>query len=482
MKRLLDFFRDHILEYLFIALALAGVVYLAISQGSYARPGFDPHTTYVRKIFDDSRVHKIEINIAGDDLQHLLAEPREKSKYTTSVTIDGESFSDVAFSVRGNGSVGNIADDASSDRFSYTLNFKKFNSHNSYYGLDKLVLNGLYFEPSYLESYLAFKIADATGLDTPLTSFTELYINGELKGLYLAIEAVDRSFLRRTGADANATLFHPSPYDVDWDRIRDDGRYLADGETVNQQDHPDSSRFTYGGSDLVYRGDDPSRYNAIFLNATTKYSRADERFIIEGIESLSPVTEKSPEQYWDIDAVAQFFATNALTNNTDNYMTGFAQNYYLRVASGKMSIIPWDNDRAFMINGYQPQSVHWDDSVNTSIDYSQNGVIPEARPLWRLIAENPTYLSRYHDALQKTLDDYILSGDCRRELDRTIELIRHYVYSDPTRRVSIDEFEDNVAYLRNYILLRADSVQRQLWGLSPSTRDEVEAIKSSSET
>lgn len=478
MKRLLNYFRDHILEYLLIALLLGGVFYLAISKGSYAEPGSSVRTVYANKLFDDSRVHKVEITIDQKNLEALLENPREKERYISIIDIDGEHFADVAISTRGNGSLLTIANDETSERYSYTLNFHKFNNRGSYFGLDKLILNNLYSDPSYLKNYIAFKISAASGVESPLTSFTELYINGEFKGLYLAIEAIDQSFLGRTNSSRNASLYHPIPYNIDWDRIYRDEKYLPEGEIIDSDNHPDSSFHTYGGADLVYRGNDPSLYASIFENAATKYSRADEELIIKAIESLSEFTDLNPADYWDIDSVIRFFVSNALVPNADSYVSSFAQNYYLKLSNGKLSVIPWDFDRAFRL-GHDEQSESFgmgetettfsndvdDLAVNWSIDSPLIGYSEEERPLWRLVASNPEYLEKYHTLLQETLDNYLLNGEARKDFDDATELIRDYVYRDPSKFFSDFEFESEVEYLNEFILLRSDSIQKQLWDI-----------------
>lgn len=474
LKHLSRFLFDH-LEYIFIIALFVGIFYLALSQGSYSRAHksrLDDPNYYPNKIFDDSYVHRIDVQIAGQDYTNLLAAPREKTKYRTSITIDGETFSDVAFSIRGNGSVETIADNPYTNRFNYTLNFQKYNDA-SYYGLDKLVLSSLYFEPSYLRSYLAFKLTAAAGAEAPLAAFTEFYINGELQGLYLAIEAIDGSFLARTGNSSDAALFHPGPYDADWDRVYEDRRRLTEDETdVDTLAHPDSSQNTYGGSDLTYRGAELSHYNSIFLNATTKYSSADAKLIVDGLEALSEFSLNNPADYWDIEAVIKFFAAAALVPNSDSYLGVLAQNYYLRLSNAKLSVISWDYDRAFKYNGFAVDMQEDDPVLFWPIDTPTIATESSSRPLWMLVAQNDTYLAAYHNAIQAALDTYLLNGNCRRDYDRTVELIRSYVYSDPTRPNSVEQFENEVNYLRDYISLRADSIQKQLWGLEPRTREE----------
>ncbi len=474
MKRLLSFFRDHIIEYLFIAILFGGVFYLAFAHGSYARADFDPATEYVNKIFDNSYVHKVEITISEDDYQNLLAEPREKTKYHTTVLIDGEKFDDVAFSARGNGTLvqalaDHEANDDTSLELSYTLNFKKFNKKSSYHGLDKLILSRLYYERSYLRSYLALHLSAAVGLDIPLSSFTEVYINGELSGLYLALEGIDNSFLNRTGSSKTASLFHPLPYSIDWDKRYRDEQYLAPDEHLDVNEEPLVEGYDFGGADLAYHGDDPADYPAIFENATTKYSAEDAAIIIAGLKSLQPGADA--ETHWDIDAVLKFFAAAAVAPNSDSYLGPYAQNYYLKISDGKLSLVPWDFDSSFFAVDYTRDDPFNEGAIYWPIDDPVFYISQESRPLWMLVATNPNYLARYHRLIQTALDNYLLTGDCLAEFNATADLIRPYAYADPSRHYTIDEFEDEVLYLRDFITLRADSLQKQLWSLEPKTRN-----------
>ena len=471
MKRFFCAIWEHI-EYIFVLLLFVGVFYLAFSYNSYAGPDYSSSPEYTNRLFDDSKVHKIEVVINPTDLASLRENPREKDKYVTTVTIDGQRFEKVSFSTRGNGSLGTVASLPDSNRYSYTLNFHKFNEHGSYYGLDKIALNSLVEDPSYLKDYLAYRIVAATDLDYPFTSFTELYINGELNGLYLALEGVDQAFLKRTNSSSDAALFHPVPYSIDHDRIKRDSRALPEGETGAWEND-----MGYDGSDFVYRGDAVESYDSIFENAVTKYSKRDETFIIEAIESLSEYSLRNPEDYWDIDSIIKFFVVGSLIPNSDSYLGGTAQNYYLKLSNGKLSLIPWDFDRAFHLEEESLEgSTSKDNAVLWPIDNPLINVSSkDERPLWRLIANNPEYMEQYHDVLQAVLDEYMFSGKCVQELETAASLIRQYVYSDPTKLTTIDGFEQEVDYLHHFILPRADSIQRQLWGIDSSTKRKGES-------
>ena len=469
IKSFFIFLYEH-LEYIFIVIIFGGVLYLAFANGSlkkpYASPMDDPDY-YANKIFDDSRVHRIDINIASSDYANLLTEPGEKTKYHASVNVDGEVFPDVGISTRGNVSLYIVADEDMGDRYSFKLNFQKFGSER-YHGLDKLLLNNLYSDPSYLEDATTYAIMRAVGVAAPLTSFTELYINGELKGLYVAIEDVDKSFLSRNHFPPDAVLYKPEATAIDHFRLKDISRETPEGIDPNIVLDPSQPDFDYGGADLVYTDDDAASYPAIFDNAVSKIAPEDREYLLRALKSLSPVSTESPSNFWDKKALARYFAANNFVLNFDNYIGITSHNYYLLSSrSTGNTFLPWDYNLAFEGIWFDEEESHVDSVLNWPIDDPLSIENEESRPVWQYIKDDPYNLELYHTALQNLLDNYFFSGECDAKIASTADLIRPYVYSDPTRFYSIDEFESNINLLRTFVAVRADFIQKQLWGLEP---------------
>ncbi|ETP72905.1 CotH protein [Lachnospiraceae bacterium JC7] len=163
---------------------------------------------YISKLFDTSYVHTIDIEIEEADWEDLLANPTDKTKYKVNVTIDGEEVNEVALSTKGNTSLSSIASDDTTDRYSFKLNFGKYVDDQTYYGLDKLNLNNIYADATYVKDYLSYQLFNYMDVDAPLTSFINVTVNGESQGLYLAIEDIDDSFLDRTG-NSEGELYKP---------------------------------------------------------------------------------------------------------------------------------------------------------------------------------------------------------------------------------------------------------------------------------
>ena len=164
--------------------------------------------TYADKLFDNSYVHMVDIAISEDDWADLQKNPTSKTKYKTDITIDGETISGVSFATKGNTSLTAVAKDEDSSRYSFKVNFGKYTEGQTYYGLNKLSLNNLYADATYMKDYLSYEIFRQAGVESPLVSYVWLTINGEDHGLYIAIEDVSESYLERTN-EGEGELYKP---------------------------------------------------------------------------------------------------------------------------------------------------------------------------------------------------------------------------------------------------------------------------------
>lgn len=164
--------------------------------------------SYTESLFDTSRVHEINVEIAEDDWKNLLANPLNKTKYAVDVTIDGTKVKNVSFATKGNTSLSQVAS-SDSDRYSFKINFGKYEKGQTYQGLDKLNLNNIMSDATYMKDYLSYLIMRQAGVSAPLTSYVSLSVNGELHGLYLAIEDVSDSFLERNYQSSDGALYKP---------------------------------------------------------------------------------------------------------------------------------------------------------------------------------------------------------------------------------------------------------------------------------
>lgn len=198
---------------------LCGILILAILAGVlalFAMSGWDVGQNSVEQeyetgLFNTSVVHTLEITM--EDWEGFLETCENEEYAMCSVTIDGEQVENIGIRAKGNTSL-SMVQSYGNDRYSFKLEFDHYQDGGNYQGLDKLSLNNIIQDNTYMKDYLTYQMMNAFGVDTPLCSYIYLTVNGEDWGLYLAVEGVEESFLARNyGADAGA-LYKPDSTDM----------------------------------------------------------------------------------------------------------------------------------------------------------------------------------------------------------------------------------------------------------------------------
>ena len=479
----------------------------------------DSKAEYEDKLFDTSYVHKVNIDISEEDWADLLANPLNKTKYEVNITIDGEIIEDVSFATKGNTSLSSIASDEDSDRYSFKVNFGKYVDGQTYYGLDKLNLNNIYADATYMKDYLSYELFSKVGVDSPLTSYIWLTINGEDYGLYLAIEDISDGYLERTDKEDGALYKPETSMLANMDKAggKGDGNMPEMPEGGNMPDFngggdmPDGNNFPGGGNmpgggfgnsngaDLKYTDDDVESYSDIFDNAENDVTDEDNAQVISALKKLS---EGDIEGSIDTDEVIRYFVAHNFVLNYDSYTGNMLHNYYLYEEDGKLSMLPWDYNLAFGgfgggqgggmpdRNGEGRDDENGNDNkkteavsdatslINTGIDSPLSGATEESRPMWSWIVSNDEYKEKYHEIYNQLLTDYFESGEFDKEIDALYEMLLPYVEKDPTAFYSVDEFKQAYSTLKEFCNLRASSIRAQLDGeLSTVTSSQEERKK-----
>ncbi|MBE5905879.1 MAG: spore coat protein CotH [Lachnospiraceae bacterium] len=457
-------------------------------------------TEYESKLFDTSYVHEINITIDEDDWEDLKKNPLEKTKYKVDITIDGETVEDVSFATKGNTSLTSVANDSDSNRYSFAINFAKYVDDQNYYGLNKLKLNNIYADATYMKEYLSYQIFRKVGVEAPLASYVNVKINGESQGLYLALEDIGESYLNRT-QDGEGELYKPESEglanmdkgmkkkenqdnqekdekDGDRPEFPSDGKMSEDGERqeppsdMKMPSDGEKTDFSFGengskgfmpgesnakGANLSYSDDEISSYSDIFDNAKTDADESDYKRVIAALKGLSE--GKDIENYVDTEEVIRYFVAHNFVLNYDSYTGNMLHNYFLYEKDGKLSMLPWDYNLAF--GGFSGGS-NATSLVNTGIDSPLSGANAENRPMWNFIASNETYLNTYHELFDSLLKDYFESGDFEKEIEELYEMIKPYVEKDATAFYTSEEFEAGYTTLKQFITARAESIRAQL--------------------
>ena len=436
---------------------------------------------YETRLFDTEQVHIIDIVM--DDWDGFLETCENEEYAQCAVVIDGEAYQNTAIRAKGNTSL-TMVSSMDSDRYSFKLEFDHYDSGRTYYGLDKLSLNNIIQDTTYMKDYLTYQMMGAFGVDAPLCSYVYITVNGQDWGLYLAVEGVEDGFLRRNYGSDSGELYKPDSMsfgggrgngrEFDMKNVMDfseNGAFPSPPEAQpfdSTQNTSESERHRGGGpgggmgSDdvkLRYIDDDPDSYSNIFQNAKTDITKADQARLIASLKALSE--GESLEGVLDIDKVLRYFVVHNFVRNGDSYTGSMVHNYYLYEEEGRLSMIPWDYNLAYgTFQGGDAGS-----EVNAPIDTPVSG--GDSRPMVDWIFDSQEYTTLYHQYFQEFLETVDIAG----LIDTAAELIAPYVEKDPTRFYTYEEFETGVETLRTFCRLRAESIAGQLAGTIPSTED-----------
>ena len=166
---------------------------------------------YEDRLFDTGTVHTIDIVM--DDWEGFLEGCTDEEYVLCDLVIDGETCANVAIRAKGNTSLTQVAS-YGNDRYSFKIEFDHYDSGNTYHGLDKLCLNNIIQDNTYMKDYLTYQMMAAFGVNAPLCSFAYLTVNGEDWGLYLAVEGVEDAFLQRNYDSGSGELYKPDTMDM----------------------------------------------------------------------------------------------------------------------------------------------------------------------------------------------------------------------------------------------------------------------------
>lgn len=453
--------------------------------------------TYAKHLFDQSTVHKIEITMDGWD--DFIDNCTDEKYRACAVIIDGEAQGTVGIRAKGNTSLSSMAQ-YDNDRYSFKIEFDHYQKKKTYRGLDKLSLNNIIQDATYMKDYWSYTFMNQMGLASPLCSYTEIYVNGEYWGLYLAVEGVEEAFLERNYGEDYGELYKPDSLSFGGGRgngqafdMQDFEKKLQGDDTEEQaaadenaandnaaptmpQDIQRAARinrgdFKQGGgmggmgsSDvkLQYIDDDPDSYANIFDNAKTKVKKKDQARLIAALKKLS----EGDTSAVDTDAVAMYMAVHNFLCNGDSYTGSMVHNYYLYEKDGVMSMIPWDYNLAF--GGFTGDS-DATGTVNTAIDTLVSGGDDSDRPMAGWITASDESLALYHEKYQQFIDTVFTSGWFESEFDRVSAMIAPYVEKETRAFYSYEEFQTAADTLKTFCLKRAQSVQGQLDGSISAT-------------
>jgi spore coat protein CotH len=266
--------------------------------------------------WDSSAVHDIALDVDESALTEAIEtylDSGEKVWVTATVTIDGETFTNVGLKLKGNSSLRGISADDDPATLPWIIRLDEYVDGQSIDGETEFVVRGNTSESSLNEAVALTLLADS-GLASQAAVSSRFSVNGSDETLRLVVQ--------NPGEEWDASAFG------------DDDGLLYKAES---------------GGDYSYRGDDPEAYVDVFEQ------EAGDDELTPLIEFLQFINESDDatfaadlDQYLDVESFATYLAFQDLVDNFDD-IDGPGNNSYLHYdpETALMTVVSWDLNLAF---------------------------------------------------------------------------------------------------------------------------------------
>ena len=273
--------------------------------------------------YDPNVIQTIEINFNQSNWDYLMdLEMNNDQNYieAQSVSINGQVFNQVGVKYKGNSSY-----NANQIKNPFHIELDTYIDQD-FQGFTDIKLSNGHLDPSFIRETLSYNIL-RNYMHAPKANYANLYINGDLIGLYTNVESVSKKFVKSRFGSKNNAFFKCSP---------------PGGAG------PQAS----GLPSLEYLGNNISSY----VDAYEIKSEDDDDISLGDIHwteliNLTNILNNNInniESVLDVDRAIWMLAFNNLLVNLDSYIGLFQQNYYLyKNDSGLFNSIVWDLNESF---------------------------------------------------------------------------------------------------------------------------------------
>ncbi len=207
---------------------------------------------YEAELFGEDSVIQIDIRMEDGAWEEMLDNAMAEEYYSCDVTINGHELRNVGIRPKGNTSLSAIAADPDTDRYSLKLEFDHYVDGQTCLGLDKLILNNNYADATNMKEAIVYDMYRYLEADASLYNYAEISVNGTYWGVYLALEAVEDSFLLRNYGVEGGNLYKP------------EGMDMGGGPGMERDGFPDRSKGGQEGQNMPGEGGRPGEDGTSF--------------------------------------------------------------------------------------------------------------------------------------------------------------------------------------------------------------------------
>lgn len=364
-----------------------------------------------QEFYDLNNIQTIEITFSQSNWDQLLDDEKQGDEnyiLAESLSINGTVFDSVGVKYKGNSTY-----NPNQTKNPFHIELDTYKDHE-YDGYTDIKLSNVAKDPSFLREVLSYKVL-RNYMDAPLSNYANVYVNGNLIGLYSNSEAVSKKFVNSRFYSKDNTFVKCNP---------------PAGAGPGSSDLPN----------LVYLGTDSvNYYDAYELKSEFGWNE-----LIDLCDTLKNEIEFI-ENTIDIDRVIWMHAFNNALVNLDSYSGGFTQNYYLyKDDNGRFVPVVWDLNESFgkfaMAGSGPPLN---NTTAKQQLDYLLHDNEADF-PLISQVLSIPQYKRMYIAHFKTIMEENFSDDSYYTESLELQTLIDDAVQADNNKFFSYANFQDNL--------------------------------------
>jgi len=297
-------------------------------------------------LFDQNKVQRFDLWLEDADLAALNADPTAEKYVEGALVYNGRVVPAVGIRYKGKrGAFFGCVDGPnpfmpsgakSCTKLSMKLKFDWTDSDQTFYGVKKLNFQSNNLDPSMMRDRLGFWLFNRFGVAAPRAVHANIYINGQYNGIFTMIEEVDSRFTKRAFQGGGNLYKEMWPVDHAGKR-RPDAEYVASlRSNAKKAQVADFARFA---ADIEAMERDQPRAK---IDATMRRWFNVDTLIRYAVVDRSIAADDGVFHWWCFEADKCY---------NQNFF------WYQDPKSGKLSLIPWDQDLSFENLGEQKNPV-----------------------------------------------------------------------------------------------------------------------------
>jgi len=367
-----------------------------------------------KDFFSTDQVHSLKLNFNQPDWPYLLDSLRVQGDgyLLANIQIDGKLYENVGVRYRGSKSFKTGA-----KRNSFNIKINYINKNQNHQGYKKIKLSNALRDPSLLREVMGYEIA-GNYLPTPKAGYSDLMINNVNYGLFVAIEPVDKVFLKKHFGEEKGTLVKAASY--------------LPGKMSKNCKNKIFAALEYEKDITCYMGNFEMRSDSGW----------------DDLIELTDILNNRPqdiEKVLNVDRTLWMLAFNNAIVNLSSYSGQNSQNFYLyKDEYGQFNPILWDLNLAF--------GSFKNTGLGSDLDLKQlQGLDPllhvdnPTKPLISQLLKNEEYKKIYLDHIRTIIYDHFVNGEYVTRAKELQTLIRSTYNNDPNRFYTTAEFDGSLS-------------------------------------